>query len=137
MGTAGAACAGARQAARRQRRTCAHTTVQQTRLSNPGMRACVRAHGLIARTQDYMAAGAIPSDDMSEADVIMSVKTVPINELIPNKTYVFFSHTIKAQRDNMALLDAILEKVRTCICMREYSVEHYTNRLRENCRFDK
>ena len=136
MGTASAACAGARQAARRQGRTCAHTTVQQTRLSDPGMCSCVLAH-LIVVTQDYMAAGAIPSDDLNEADVIMSVKTVPINELIPNKTYVFFSHTIKAQRDNMALLDAILEKVRACFCVRGYSVEHYTNRLRENSRFDE
>jgi alpha-aminoadipic semialdehyde synthase len=30
--------------------------------------------------------------------------------LIPDKTYAFFSHTIKAQEANMPLLDAILEK---------------------------
>ena len=35
---------------------------------------------------------------------------VPIDELISNKTFVFFSHTIKAQADNMDLLDACLEK---------------------------
>ena len=41
------------------------------------------------------------------------VKSVPIDRLIEDKTYVFFSHTIKAQKDNMPLLDALLEKVIT------------------------
>ena len=40
------------------------------------------------------------------------VKQVPVQNLIPDKTYVIFSHTIKAQPDNMPLLDALLEKVR-------------------------
>lgn len=35
---------------------------------------------------------------------------MPIDSLIPGKTYCFFSHTIKAQESNMPLLDAILEK---------------------------
>ena len=38
------------------------------------------------------------------------VKQCPIDRLIPDKTYVFFSHTIKAQEENMPLLDAILDK---------------------------
>ncbi|CAI5448094.1 unnamed protein product [Caenorhabditis angaria] len=60
--------------------------------------------------QDYIAAGAIVREDLSEASVIMSVKSVPIDQLIPNKTYAFFSHTIKAQQDNMAMLDTILQR---------------------------
>ncbi|PAV69441.1 hypothetical protein WR25_09044 isoform A [Diploscapter pachys] len=59
---------------------------------------------------DYVAAGASVKEDLSEAHVIMSVKSVPIDQLIPNKTYAFFSHTIKAQQDNMPMLDAILQK---------------------------
>ncbi|VDM51969.1 unnamed protein product [Angiostrongylus costaricensis] len=35
---------------------------------------------------------------------------VPIDHLIPNKTYAFFSHTIKAQQDNMEMLDTILQR---------------------------
>ena len=62
--------------------------------------------------QEYINAGATVIEDMSEAPVILGVKQVPIDMLQPEKTYVFFSHTIKAQEDNMALLDAILEKVR-------------------------
>ena len=49
---------------------------------------------------------------MSEASLVIGVKAVPIDLLIPDKTYAFFSHTIKAQEANMPLLDAILEKVK-------------------------
>jgi len=55
--------------------------------------------------------GAVIKEDISEASVILGVKSVPIDLLEPYKTYAFFSHTIKAQDANMPLLDAILEKV--------------------------
>lgn len=61
--------------------------------------------------QAYMHAGAQIQEDISDASVIFGVKQVPIDALIPGKTYCFFSHTIKAQESNMPLLDAILEKV--------------------------
>uniref|UniRef100_A0A646QGR2 Alpha-aminoadipic semialdehyde synthase n=1 Tax=Hemiscolopendra marginata TaxID=943146 RepID=A0A646QGR2_9MYRI len=60
--------------------------------------------------QSYANAGAIIQEDISEAPLIVGVKQVPIDSLIPYKTYCFFSHTIKAQEANMPLLDAILEK---------------------------
>ncbi|XP_075154034.1 lysine ketoglutarate reductase/saccharopine dehydrogenase [Haematobia irritans] len=60
--------------------------------------------------QAYLQSGAIIQEDISEASVIFGVKQVPIDALIPGKTYCFFSHTIKAQESNMPLLDAILEK---------------------------
>uniref|UniRef100_A0A7E4ULH5 Saccharopine dehydrogenase n=1 Tax=Panagrellus redivivus TaxID=6233 RepID=A0A7E4ULH5_PANRE len=59
---------------------------------------------------DYIAAGAIVQEDLSSAQLIMSVKQVPVEQLIPNKTYAFFSHTIKAQSDNMEMLDTILNR---------------------------
>lgn len=59
---------------------------------------------------EYERAGAIVTDDISDADLIIGVKECPIERLIADKTYVFFSHTIKAQKENMPLLDAILEK---------------------------
>lgn len=61
--------------------------------------------------QAYAQAGATISEDLAEADVICGVKQVPIDTLLKDKTYAFFSHTIKAQEVNMPLLDAILEKV--------------------------
>ena len=50
-------------------------------------------------------------EDLGEASLIIGVKQVPIDLLLPNKSYAFFSHTIKAQEANMPLLDALLEKV--------------------------
>jgi hypothetical protein len=41
--------------------------------------------------------------------VLFGVKEVPVDKLIPNKTYIFFSHTIKAQSYNMPLLDRLLQ----------------------------
>ena len=46
--------------------------------------------------------------DLSSADILIGVKEVPINKLIPNKKYFFFSHTIKKQPYNKNLLIAIL-----------------------------
>jgi len=56
-------------------------------------------------------AGAQVVGDLSGADLILGVKEVPIAKLIPNKSYLFFSHTHKGQHYNMPMLDAILQKV--------------------------
>ncbi|XP_071082800.1 alpha-aminoadipic semialdehyde synthase, mitochondrial-like [Haliotis cracherodii] len=60
--------------------------------------------------QEYANRGAVIQEDLSEASLVIGVKQVPIDLLMPEKTYAFFSHTIKAQEANMSLLDAILEK---------------------------
>lgn len=60
--------------------------------------------------QAYLKAGAVVQEDLSDAPVIIGVKQVPVDKLLPDRTYVFFSHTIKAQEANMPLLDAILER---------------------------
>ncbi len=48
--------------------------------------------------------------DLRDRDVLLGVKEVPIGELIPGKTYFFFSHTIKEQSYNRELLRAVLDK---------------------------
>jgi len=58
----------------------------------------------------YQKAGLELSTDLSNCDVILGVKEVPIDALIPNKKYFFFSHTIKKQTYNRKLLQAILAK---------------------------
>lgn len=60
--------------------------------------------------QTYLSAGAEVLEDISEARLIMGVKQVPVDSLLPDRTYCFFSHTIKAQSDNMPLLDAMLQR---------------------------
>lgn len=60
--------------------------------------------------EDYKKQGLQVVDDVSDCDVLFGVKEVPVNALIPNKKYFFFSHTIKKQLHNRKLLKAILEK---------------------------
>lgn len=56
----------------------------------------------------YRKAGFEVKEDVSEADIMLGVKEVPVTALIPNKKYFFFSHTIKKQPYNKKLLQAIL-----------------------------
>ncbi|MEP6805247.1 MAG: NAD(P)-dependent oxidoreductase [Flavobacterium sp.] len=58
----------------------------------------------------YKSLGLTVTDDISNSDVLFGVKEVPVENLIPNKSYFFFSHTIKKQPYNQKLLKAILEK---------------------------
>ena len=68
---------------------------------------------------EYKLNGAIIQEDISEAQAIFGVKIIPPELIIPNKRYAFFSHTIKAQPENMNVLDALLEKViQHCNCTR-------------------
>ena len=58
----------------------------------------------------YRNLGLNVTADMSDCDVLFGVKEVPVDALIPNKKYFFFSHTIKKQPYNRKLLKAILDK---------------------------
>ncbi|WBL26416.1 NAD(P)-dependent oxidoreductase [Zunongwangia sp. HGR-M22] len=64
----------------------------------------------IFKDQEYQNEGFQVSDDISNCEVMIGVKEVPIESLIPNKKYLFFSHTIKKQPYNRDLLKAILDK---------------------------
>jgi len=64
----------------------------------------------IFNDEEYIANGFQVAKDVSDCDVLFGVKEVPIDSLIPNKKYFFFSHTIKKQPHNRKLLKAILEK---------------------------
>lgn len=58
----------------------------------------------------YKALGFKVTDDVSDCDVMLGVKEVPVENLIPNKKYFYFSHTIKKQPYNRKLLIAMLDK---------------------------
>lgn len=60
--------------------------------------------------EEYEEAGAEVREDLSECSTILAVKEIPIDLLLPGRTWCFFSHTIKAQPSGMPLLDAVLEK---------------------------
>ena len=79
----------------------------------------VRERGVRVRVQpfprrafpdlDYEAAGAEVSEDLSAVSVVLGVKEVPPDKLLPGKTYVFFSHVSKGQDYNMPMLARIVE----------------------------
>jgi alpha-aminoadipic semialdehyde synthase len=58
---------------------------------------------------EYKAAGAQVSNTISNAGLIFGVKEMPLNYFEDNKTYVFFSHTIKGQEYNMDMLKKMVE----------------------------
>ena len=62
------------------------------------------------KDEEFEREGLPMAEDMHDCDVLLGVKEVPVNLLIPNKTYFFFSHTIKKQPHNRRLLQAVLEK---------------------------
>lgn len=59
---------------------------------------------------EYTNLGIDVVTDLSDCDVLFGVKEVPVDYLIPNKKYFFFSHTIKLQPYNRKLLQAIIAK---------------------------
>ena len=60
--------------------------------------------------EEYLAQNIPLQEDLSDCDVLFGVKEVPIHELIPSKTYFFFSHTYKQQPYNAKLLRACVER---------------------------
>jgi len=64
---------------------------------------------------EYIAAGIEVKDDVSDCDILMGIKEVPLEMLIPNKTYLFFSHTKKLQPYNQKLIKEIVAKKITLI----------------------
>ena len=62
----------------------------------------------IFKDYEYEKVGAKISEDVSSANVIFAVKEIPSNFFERNKTYVFFSHTIKGQDYNMPMLKKMM-----------------------------
>ena len=60
--------------------------------------------------EQYKNLGIEITDDLSDCDVLFGVKEVPVENLIANKSYFFFSHTIKKQPYNKGLLQTVLDK---------------------------
>ncbi len=58
----------------------------------------------------YREQGIEVTDDMQSCDILLGVKEVPVDALLPGKTYFFFSHTKKKQAHNQKLMHALIEK---------------------------
>ena len=82
----------------------------------PGLKVVVQSSPIRSYAdQEYRDLGLEVRDDISACDVLMGVKEVPVDQLIPDKTYLFFSHTVKQQPANRKLLRAVLDKNITLI----------------------
>lgn len=79
----------------------------------------VQEHSLAIRIQpapnrafadlDYARAGASVDEDLSACPIVLGIKEVPTATLLPDKTYLFFSHTTKGQPYNMPMLRRLME----------------------------
>ena len=65
--------------------------------------------------QEYIHAGIDVKEDLSVCDVLMGIKEVPVEKLIEQKTYLFFSHTKKKQPFNQKLFHVMMQKKITLI----------------------
>ena len=58
--------------------------------------------------REYEMAGVEVKENIDECDILMGIKEVPVEMLIANKKYLFFSHTKKLQPHNQKLLKAVI-----------------------------
>ncbi len=59
---------------------------------------------------EYKAEGIEVTEDLGQCDILMGVKEVPAEYLLPNKTYFFFSHTKKKQEYNRGMMQELIKK---------------------------
>lgn len=74
--------------------------------------------------KEYQQLGLRVKESVADCDILLGVKEVPIPELIPTKTYMFFSHTTKEQAYNRNLLKEILNKKITLIDYEALTDQH-------------
>lgn len=77
----------------------------------PGLRVRVQPspHRAYA-DHEYRDLGIEVAEDLRPCDVLLGVKEVPVGQLLPGQTYLFFSHTVKRQPRNRELLRAVLRE---------------------------
>ncbi|RSK37346.1 NAD(P)-dependent oxidoreductase [Hymenobacter metallilatus] len=82
----------------------------------PGLKIVVQESGIRCFSdQEYRNLGIEVRPEVADCDILMGVKEVPVAQLIPHKTYLFFSHTVKKQPANRELLRQVLAKQITLI----------------------
>jgi len=59
--------------------------------------------------EDYVQVGATIQEDLFSCQIILAVKEIPVSFFQEKKIYMFFSHTIKGQPDNMPMLKKMME----------------------------
>lgn len=71
--------------------------------------------------REYSIAGIEVRDSLNDCDILLGIKEVPVQQIIPGKRYLFFSHTCKKQPYNQRLLQTIIAEGCTLVdyeCLR-------------------
>lgn len=63
----------------------------------------------VFQDNEYKKVGAIVKEDLSNCHTIFAIKEIPSDFFESDKTYIFFSHTIKGQRYNMPMLKKMID----------------------------
>ncbi len=80
-------------------------------LIDKGYDISVQSSKVRAFSDDEFKEQGIPIvEEIEDFDIMIGVKEVPISNLIPQKTYFFFSHTIKEQPYNRNLLKTAIDR---------------------------
>jgi len=65
--------------------------------------------GRVFSDEAFNRAGAVIKEDLSNCPIVIGIKEMPPAFFLPEKTYVFFSHTTKGQPHNMPMLKRLIE----------------------------
>jgi len=80
-------------------------------INNKGIHLVVQSSPIRCfKDEEYRQLGVPVVENISDCEILLGVKEVPIEQLIADKGYFFFSHTIKEQPYNRKLLQAVLAK---------------------------
>ena len=82
------------------------------------------AENRIFTDEEYKSAGAHTDNSLSDCNIIFGVKEIPVKNIIAEKAYCFFSHTVKGQPHNMSMLQYILDNKATLIDYEKVSDEN-------------
>lgn len=84
-----------------------HGTEKSNRVDRIVVQPCTKR---IHSDAQYEEVGCEISEDLSECGLILGIKQPKLENILPDRAYAFFSHTHKAQPENMALLDKVLSE---------------------------
>lgn len=101
------------------RREDKHPFERRVPLTPTDLRKLIEKHALVFLVEpshrrvfidhEYQTQGVTVQKDLSSCAIILGVKEIPSDKLLPEKVYLFFSHTIKGQAKNMPLLQQIID----------------------------
>jgi saccharopine dehydrogenase (NAD+, L-lysine-forming) len=90
--------------------------VEEIRQRFPGVIiVCEKSSIRCYRDEEYIDHGGFVQPDLTDCDVLMGIKEVPPSDILPGKTYIIFSHTIKKQPQNRKFLQTVLDRKATLI----------------------